>query len=776
MSTTDEYNLAKQSNPNLTLGEFVKSRPKATTTVDTNVSTTTPTNNSTTVNTDTVANNPVAFQRDFDREKSSMDKLGANSGQLNMLDPKKLYEMTYNQDELNGLTEYQQINQRDQAQANLLETPKPTNSMMRVLEDALRAKTSVGNQALGGSELFAKAGLPTQGVSGYATLMQSMNQRGAEMQNKYKSFSNSLSRTSEAMADTYNTALSQYQVLNEDYQNELQRFQGVTNNLVKHEQAMEIMQEQYDLQEKAKQWSWDLEHGESDKAPSGIGSTSDVTEMYDMGKSKNSDNCILYTRESVPNLPFGLFTKQDKKSAIEQAGVVNNGQGSMDGVKIGDAILTSEGKWGHGAKVKDIVDGKLILNEANFKSGQITEGRSIDMNDPKIYGYIANTGEDAVTINQGADPQNMNIPTINGKTGEGVTEGVDKQVSNISGIQENAIDGQFESGIIDWANDIDDGEVKITAVPKEDRETVNRLRSLRDKELKRKIDSGEIEKGGITYNTLTADKQLIAEEVANYKADPAKIESIRSGARTKLYAAAKELNPNFDAIKLPGKFAYYKNYQSGDISNQIKTANEVAGQLEVLNEKAKALGTTWLPKWNAAKQVFDAETGKPEIKAFRITAMAMAQKLGRLFKGSKGVVSEAESERWLKELVESESPEQMEASYIGAMEMVGETVSSLRGEYERTMEEDFPEPVWTEESRESMLNNGIDANEWDPVEDEKPVQVKLTEQVTNLGIQDTNAQLVLQALIDKQGFRVEDALAGGATPQELEQWLLTLIQ
>ena len=775
MSTTYEYNLAKQSNPNLTLGEFVKSRPKATTTVDTNVSTTTPTDNPTTVNTDTVNTSPVAFQRDFDREKASMDKIGANSGQLNMLDPRKLYEMTYNQDELNGLTEYQQINQRNQAKANLLETPKPTNSMMRVLEDALRAKTSVGNQALGGSELFAKAGLPTQGVSGYATLMQSMNQRGSEMQDKYKSFSNSLARTGEAMSDTWNTALGQYEVLNEDYQNEKTRLQGITDNLVKHEQAMEIMQEQYDLQEKAKQWGLDQEPTADEKA-----TWKEKGYTYVDGEYINSNT--LDAKFS------GIGNKNDDSYA--ECGYMSNrlttGQPG-DKQWVGD---TWESKISKVTHYDSPTPGDKLVTPLG---GRDNKGKLINGHVSTVLGFDPNARTvDVVEWNAKGDHQkefntysldemstNYTDSQKGGKADWGFVEAdLKPEFSNLKENTDmsNPIDSQFESNIIDWANDIDDGEVKITAVPKEDRETVNRLRSLRDKELKRKIDSGEIEKGGITYNTLTADKQLIAEEVANYKADPAKIESIRSGARTKLYAAAKELNPNFDAIKLPGKFAYYKNYQSGDISNQIKTANEVAGQLEVLNEKAKALGTTWLPKWNAAKQVFDAETGKPEIKAFRITAMAMAQKLGRLFKGSKGVVSEAESERWLKELVESESPEQMEASYIGAMEMVGETVSSLRGEYERTMEEDFPEPVWTEESRESMLNNGIDANEWDPVEDEKPVQVKLTEQVTNLGIQDTNAQLVLQALIDKQGFRVEDALAGGATPQELEQWLLTLIQ
>ena len=436
-ATTDAYNQAKQSNPNLSLADFVKSQNTAPP-----VSQTPASAPSSTVSSPTSA--PTAatpFSRDFTREQSTLTSLSANPSQLQMLDPKQLYEATYTQEELAGMPEYQQIMQRDQAQANLLETPRPTNSMMRVLEDALRAKSDVGNQALGGSELYGKAGLPTEGVSGYATLMQSMNERGREMQDRYGSFSNSLARTSEAMSDTFNTALDQYNILNQDYQQELQRFQQVADNLTAHEQAMTLMERQYELQKEAEQFSWDLENKTSVTNPAGIAGTSDSSEMYDLGTGDNSDNCVIYGRTKVTNLPFGLFTKEDKMKAVQMAGVKNDGQGSMSGVKVGDAILTGEGQYGHVAVVMGIEGDNLILDEANYVSGQITQGRKINMNDAKIMGYVPNERGDAITVS--TDVSNLkprydtSLPTgalqASGKQGEGVTEGIDEQVGKLGG-------------------------------------------------------------------------------------------------------------------------------------------------------------------------------------------------------------------------------------------------------------------------------------------------------------------------------------------------------
>lgn len=98
------------------------------------------------------------------------------------------------------------------------------------------------------------------------------------------------------------------------------------------------------------------------------------------------ENCVKYARTKVTNLPTGLNNKQDKIRAIREEGNTD-----MSQVQIGDAVLSGEGNWGHAFIVEDIDPntGELIIDEANYRSGQVTSGRRIDPNDPVIYGFVS---------------------------------------------------------------------------------------------------------------------------------------------------------------------------------------------------------------------------------------------------------------------------------------------------------------------------------------------------------------------------------------------------
>lgn len=123
-------------------------------------------------------------------------------------------------------------------------------------------------------------------------------------------------------------------------------------------------------------------------------------------------NCVKYGRTKVPNLPFGLWSKQDKQNAVNAAG-----DKDMSKVKVGDAILTSEGEFGHVATVLGIADnGDLILDEANYVSGEITQGRRINPEDDVIFGFISPT----------TGPQQSTSVSDNRR--EGDNAGIDSQV------------------------------------------------------------------------------------------------------------------------------------------------------------------------------------------------------------------------------------------------------------------------------------------------------------------------------------------------------------
>lgn len=144
----------------------------------------------------------------------------------------------------------------------------------------------------------------------------------------------------------------------------------------------------------------------------------------DGGQGFLGENCVKFARENVPNLPFGLFNKQDKQQAIQMA--AKEGFGGLGGMEaqVGDAILTGEGSVGHAAVVigRDDATGELILGEANYSPGQVTTGRRIAANDPSIYGYISSSKQ----------PQMSSV--INpSATNEGLNPGIASQVVASSG-------------------------------------------------------------------------------------------------------------------------------------------------------------------------------------------------------------------------------------------------------------------------------------------------------------------------------------------------------
>jgi murein DD-endopeptidase MepM/ murein hydrolase activator NlpD len=247
---TDAYNQARKSNPNLTLAEFRKTFNAPTTPT---APTAAPPAPQPTTQTPTAQ----TTQRDFQRESAALKRLGADPFQMGSLDQATLFEMAYSPEELAGLQEYQQVKglkeQKQAAQQSLLATPAPSGTTLGVLEEALRTKEDVGKQALGESELFKQAGL-----GGYEVLAQSMNERGREMKDRYGSFVNQLQKTGGAMLDTHRAVADRYRILSEEYDKEAARFQGMIDNIVEHEQALDLMNRRSDLEQEAQIFSEDL--------------------------------------------------------------------------------------------------------------------------------------------------------------------------------------------------------------------------------------------------------------------------------------------------------------------------------------------------------------------------------------------------------------------------------------------------------------------------------------------------------------------------------------
>ena len=291
---------------------------------------------------------------------------------------------------------------------------------LNVLQEALKMTSNVGNQALGTSEIFAQAG-----VSGYGALSSALSARASEMDYKYDSFANLVTKiagtqyaANSAAAAKAQTALDQYAILKDEYQYEQQRLDGIAQRAEDWERQLEgyAVQSDYAMKELAYKASLDqaaalsytpsfdssgnfvgtggvyTDESGTTYLPTGT-SVSEGEKVFlpeDTLGSEWAANCVKFAREYVPNIPFGLWNADDKAAAVQKYGSTD-----MSTVQVGDAIATYEGPYGHMAVVAAIDGDTLYLREANYTAGKVTEGRTLDKSSGKIMGYIRPSEEQA---------------------------------------------------------------------------------------------------------------------------------------------------------------------------------------------------------------------------------------------------------------------------------------------------------------------------------------------------------------------------------------------
>lgn len=179
------------------------------------------------------------------------------AGQIAAYNPDELRKAGFNEEQIKSLMATGGA--ANAAQQELNATPKPTNAQLAVLQAALKAKSGVGNQQTGTSQLYEQAGITTKGAGGYAALAQSLSQRRAEMGQTYDSYANLVQQVGGQMTDVYNAALDNYKATMSAYESQVERIDKINAEAREYERSLDLMSRQAALEKETYTWKQELD-------------------------------------------------------------------------------------------------------------------------------------------------------------------------------------------------------------------------------------------------------------------------------------------------------------------------------------------------------------------------------------------------------------------------------------------------------------------------------------------------------------------------------------
>ena len=126
---------------------------------------------------------------------------------------------------------------KDEAYKGVEEMSQP-NEAMRILQQAIKAKTGAKSKGIGESEIFKQAG-----VGGMGALSASLSARGQEMDINQAEFSNIVGKMAGNYRDQANMALERYNIKNEEYNFERDKLELLDQEARDEEKQIRLWEE-----------------------------------------------------------------------------------------------------------------------------------------------------------------------------------------------------------------------------------------------------------------------------------------------------------------------------------------------------------------------------------------------------------------------------------------------------------------------------------------------------------------------------------------------------
>jgi hypothetical protein len=149
-------------------------------------------------------------------------------------------------------------------------------------------------------------------------------------------------------------------------------------------------------------------------------------------------------------------------------------------------------------------------------------------------------------------------------------------------------------------------------------------------------------------------------------------------------ADAKQADPTFDGTIWSGRIAGRRDFFGGGKSAEmVRSANQTIGHVGDLVQKADALGNSSFTPWNYVKNEASSLTGSDAPGNWVTNAHAVADEIGKLFKGNN--LSDSEIHAWADNLSPNMSPTQQRGAIGNLMGLLQHSLDALESKREASI-------------------------------------------------------------------------------------------
>lgn len=162
--------------------------------------------------------------------------------------------------------------------------------------------------------------------------------------------------------------------------------------------------------------------------------------------------------------------------------------------------------------------------------------------------------------------------------------------------------------------------------------------------------------------------------------------SSRQGERAALLAAARQADPNFNAMKYPVRQQVMADFTKGPTANNIVALDQGINHMGTLYDLGQALENKDLKAVNSIINIVKDQTGRPEVNNFNTAKQAVGEELMRVFRQVNA--SEVEAAQWQKKFSEASSPAQLKGAIQTATTLLEGRVNAINNRWNRAFDTD----------------------------------------------------------------------------------------